>query len=114
VSKSFGRRRNINAESWQFGTYLMVTAVMAAFSYAVLGCHVRDVSLIRYTLLTLYFPIGLLVVFLSAKPGVWSRAAVLSIVAVWAAGLDAGQRAISCRIPASCSELTRARAGHVS
>ena len=87
------RRRNINAESWQFGTYLMATAVMAAFSYAVLGCHVRDVSLIRYTLLTLYFPIGLLVVFLSAKPGVWSRAAVLSIIGVWAGAsmLDNGR-----------------------
>jgi hypothetical protein len=79
------RRNTIAADRWQFGIYLMATAVMAAFSYAVLGCHVRDLSLIRYTLLTLYFPVGLLVLFISAKPPAWSRAVVLGLIAVWAA-----------------------------
>ena len=87
------RRRNIDSESRQFGTYLMVVAIEAAFAYAVLGCHVRDLSLIRYTLLTLYFPIGLLVLFLRAKPAAWSRAIVLGIVVVWGAAsmLDNGR-----------------------
>ncbi|MSO55724.1 MAG: hypothetical protein EXQ55_02205 [Acidobacteria bacterium] len=71
--------------NWQFGVYLMAVAVEAAFFYAVLGCHVRDLGLIRYTLLTLYFPIGLLVLFLSAKPPIWSRALVLGIVVLWGA-----------------------------
>jgi hypothetical protein len=79
------RRQNIGAERWQFGAYLMIVAVEAGFAYAVLGCHVRDFSLIRYTLLTLYFPIGLLVLFVSAKPPLWSRALVLGLVIVWGA-----------------------------
>jgi hypothetical protein len=87
------RRKSIGNEGWQFGTYLMVVAVQAALAYAVLGCHVRDLSLIRYTLLTLYFPIGLLTVFLSAKPAAWSRAVVFGVVIVWGAAstLDSGR-----------------------
>ena len=77
------RRKNIKPENMELGVYLMVVAIEAAIGYAVLGCHVRDFSLIRYTLLTLYFPIGLLMVFLSAKPPAWSRALVLAIVVVW-------------------------------
>jgi hypothetical protein len=87
------RRKTISNEGGQFGTYLMLVAVQAALAYAVLGCHVRDFSLIRYTLLTLYFPIGLLIVFLSAKPPAWSRAFVFSVVVVWGAAsmLDSGR-----------------------
>lgn len=76
------RARHIGS-NWQFGVYLIVVAVEAAFFYAVLGCRVRDLTLIRYTLLTLYFPIGLLVLFLSAKPPAWSRVIVLGIVVLW-------------------------------
>jgi hypothetical protein len=87
------RRKTISNEGGQFGAYLMLVAVQAALAYAVLGCHVRDFSLIRYTLLTLYFPIGLLIVFLSAKPPAWSRAFVFSVVVVWGAAsmLDSGR-----------------------
>jgi hypothetical protein len=87
------RRRSIGRESWEFGVYLMVVAVEAAFAYAVLSCHVRDHSLIRYTLLTLYFPMGLLILFLRTKPAKWSRALVLGIVIVWGAfsALDNGR-----------------------
>lgn len=77
-------RKDIGPQ-WQFGVYLMAIAVEAAFAYAVIGCYVRDFSLIRYTLLTLYFPIGLLILFLCANPAFWLRAAVLAIVAVWGA-----------------------------
>lgn len=71
--------------NWQVGAYLMLVAVGAAFAYAVLGCSVRDRSLVRYTLLTIYFPIGLLILFWSAKPPAWSRAVVLGIVVLWGA-----------------------------
>jgi hypothetical protein len=77
------RRKNITPENLELGVYLMVVAIEAAVAYAALGCHVRDFSLIRYTLLTLYFPIGLLILFLSAKPPAWSRRLVLAIVVVW-------------------------------
>jgi hypothetical protein len=79
------RRRSIGREGWEFGGYLMVVAVEAAFAYAVLGCHVRDVSLIRYTLLTLYFPVGLLLLFTRAAPARWSRIVVFGIVILWGA-----------------------------
>jgi hypothetical protein len=86
-------RRHISGDRWQFGIYLMATAAISAFAYAVVGCHVRDVSLIRYTLLTLYFPIGLLTLFVSAKPSIGSRVFVLSMVIVWAGAsmLDNGR-----------------------
>jgi hypothetical protein len=77
-------RKSLARQRWTFGVYLMATAGMAALSYAGLSCHVRDVSLIRYTLLVLYFPVGLLVLFLDARPAFLSRAAVFSIVALWA------------------------------
>ena len=79
------RRSKRIGQNWQFGFYLVVVAIEAVFFYAVLGCRVRDFTLIRYTLLTLYFPIGLLVLFLSAKPPAWSRALVLGIVVLWGA-----------------------------
>jgi len=41
-----------------FPIYLMVVGLAASLAYALLGCTVRDNMLIRYTLLTLYFPIG--------------------------------------------------------
>ena len=87
------RRKHIRPENLEFGVYLMLVAIAAAVAYAVLGCHVRDNSLIRYTLLTLYFPIGLLMLFVSAKPPAWSRRLVLAIVVVWGAWsmLDSGR-----------------------
>jgi hypothetical protein len=70
---------------WQFGAYLMLVGLASAFFYAVLGCHVRDVSLVRYTLLTLYFPIGLLMLFAVVRPPIRSRAVVFGVVILWAA-----------------------------
>lgn len=86
-------RQNVRKGNWELGTYLVIVAVEAAFAYALLGCQVRDPVLIRYTLLTLYFPIGLLILFLSAKPPTWSRALILAIVVVWAASslFDSGR-----------------------
>jgi hypothetical protein len=78
------RRRDIGPR-WEFGAYLMVIGIQSAVAYAVLSCHVRDGSLIRYTLLTLYVPIGLLVIFFCAKPGVGVRAVTLTLVLAWAA-----------------------------
>jgi hypothetical protein len=78
------RWRRIDPERREFGAYLVIVSAASAFAYAVLGCHVRDLSLIRYTLLTLYFPTGLLVLFLAAKPPAWRRAMVLGVVVLWA------------------------------
>jgi hypothetical protein len=87
------RRRKDLARQWEFGVFLMAVGLQAAFAYAVLGCHVRDGALIRYTLLTLFFPIGLLALFATTKAPVWSRAVVFGIVVLWAAGsaLDNGR-----------------------
>jgi hypothetical protein len=79
------RRKQITHDAGQFGVYLMMIGGQAAFAYAVLGCHVRDTSLIRYTLLTLYFPVGLLALFLAAHPAKWARTAVLGAVILWGA-----------------------------
>ena len=43
----------------EFSCYLILIAITAAFVYAGMGCTVRDQTLIRYTLLTLYFPVGI-------------------------------------------------------
>jgi hypothetical protein len=78
-------RKHITREIGEFGTYLVAVALAAAFAYAVLGCHVRDPVLIRYTLLALYFPIGLLILFFAAKPPGWARAFVVALVLLWSA-----------------------------
>jgi hypothetical protein len=92
-SRSPDRTDAINRDAREFGVYLILVAFAAAFAYAVLSCHVRDLSLIRYTLLTLYFPIGLLALFFSATPPRWSKALVSIIVIVWATAsmLDSGR-----------------------
>jgi hypothetical protein len=78
-------RRNIAGGNWSFGVYLMAVAAQSALAYAVLGCSVQDRSLLRYTLLTLYFPVGLLVLFLTARPRAWSRRLVTAALVVWGA-----------------------------
>jgi hypothetical protein len=77
----FRRRREIR--NWELGAFLMLVAVQSAFAYAVLGCHVRDGALIRYTLLTLFFPIGLLALFAGTQASRWSRAFVFGCVGIW-------------------------------
>jgi hypothetical protein len=62
--------------------YLVATAVQAALVYAVLGCIVRDGTLVRYTLLTVYFPVGLLAAVFSVASHVRLRIVVV-LVAVW-------------------------------
>jgi hypothetical protein len=71
---------------WEFGVYLIAIAIQSAFAYAVLSCHVRDSSLLRYTLLTLYFPVGLLALFFIARPGLRLRASALALVMILVAG----------------------------
>jgi hypothetical protein len=77
------RRQHIDS-SWQLGVYLMAVGAQAAFVYAVFSCQVRGPALIRYTLLTLFFPTGLLILFLKSRPARWMRAAVLGILVLWA------------------------------
>jgi hypothetical protein len=79
------RNRRQLRESGPFGTYLLLVGLEAAAAYAVLGCHVRDSTLVRYTLLTLYAPIGLLLLFAASKPPAWARAVVFGALGVWVA-----------------------------
>jgi len=78
-------RRHLQT-NWQFGIYLMLIGLQAAGAYAVLGCLVRDGTLVRYTLLTLFFPVGLLTLFVSSSPPTWARSLVFGLVALWALG----------------------------
>ena len=70
-------------ERWQFGAYLFVVAAQAAFAYAVLSCHVRDSSLIRYTLLTLLAPVGLVAIFFCCNPSAAARGVVVGAISLW-------------------------------
>ena len=69
---------------WMFPCYLIAVAVQAALTYAVFSCIVRDVELVRYTLLTLFLPIGLFALALSLDPAQRWRRAMLTLVATWA------------------------------
>jgi hypothetical protein len=77
-------RRELGAHA-QLGFYLIVVGAQAALAYSIVGCTVQDGTLIRYTLLTLYVPIGLLILFFCAKPPRWLRTGVLGLVVVWGA-----------------------------
>lgn len=68
----------------EFSSYLMLVAVTAAVVYAGIGCTVRDHTLIRYTLLTLYFPVGLSALFFALAPDRPWRSAVLILVTLCA------------------------------
>ena len=83
ASVQVARDRQHIGTRWEFCCYVMLIAVEAALAYAVLGCHVRDASLIRYTLLTIYFPIGLAALFFCAAPRRGLRAAMVALVMVW-------------------------------
>jgi hypothetical protein len=63
--------------------YLVAIAAQAALVYAVLGCTVRDGTLVRYTLLTIYFPIGLLAAVFSVASHARLRIVVVVLVAAW-------------------------------
>ena len=63
--------------------YLVATAAQAALVYAVFGCTVRDGTLVRYTLLTIYFPVGLLAAVFSVASHVRVRIVVVVLVAAW-------------------------------
>jgi len=76
-----GRRRL--GDRWELCAYMMLIGVEAAFAYAVLGCHVRDASLIRYTLLAIYFPIGLAALFFCASPQRNTRAVMMGLLMIW-------------------------------
>jgi hypothetical protein len=67
-----------------FCCYLILIAIQAALVYAVIGCNVRDQTLIRYTLLTLYFPIGVTALFFSVASDQRWRRAVVTLVTLCA------------------------------
>ena len=73
-----------------FAVYLILVALQSALVYALLSCLVQDHMLIRYTLPTLFLPIGICAYALGghpSKPVVWLSTCA---VAVWtmAAGAD--------------------------
>jgi len=69
----------------EFPCYLILTAITAAFVYAGVGCIVRDPTLIRYTLLTLYFPVGLCALCFAVKPREPWRGTLVTLVTLCAA-----------------------------
>jgi len=79
------RHRKNLGDQWQFGVYLMAIGVQAALAYSVLSCHVRDPGLIRYTLLTLFIPIGLATMFLCVEASALWRIVMVTLLVVWGA-----------------------------
>jgi hypothetical protein len=78
------RARAVIGDRWEFAGFLVLVGVEAAFAYAVLGCHVRDASLLRYTLLTLFIPAGLALLFFASRPQRSIRLLMSGLIAVWA------------------------------
>ena len=73
-----------------FAAYLILVGLQSALVYATLGCLVQDQMLIRYTLLTLFIPIGISAYALSgrpSKPVVWLSTCAIAAWAI-AAGTD--------------------------
>jgi hypothetical protein len=73
-----------------FAAYLILVGLQSALVYATLGCLVQDHMLIRYTLLTLFVPIGICAYALSgwpSKPVVWLSTCAIAAWAI-AAGTD--------------------------
>jgi hypothetical protein len=73
-----------------FAAYLILVGLQSALVYATLGCLVQDHMLIRYTLLTLFIPIGICAYALSGrppKPVVWLSTCAVAVWAI-AAGVD--------------------------
>ncbi len=78
------REQVVRSDRWMLPCYLVLVAIQAALVYAVLGCAVRGWPLARYTLLTMFLPIGVFTLALSVDPGVRWRRVILSLIAIWA------------------------------
>ena len=81
------------AHDRSFVAYLVLVGVQSALVYALLGCAVQDHMLIRYTLLTLFLPIGMCAYALAhrpSKPVIWLSICAISTWAT-AAAADSGR-----------------------
>jgi hypothetical protein len=67
-----------------FAAFLAVIGALAPLVYAVFGCTVRDGSLIRYTLLTLLLPIGIVALGFASRPSRIVRGVLTAGVLLWA------------------------------
>lgn len=67
----------------QFGSFLLLTGAICAVVRVVARCGELDIM--RYTLLALLAPIGVVALFLRVEPSPFRRRAVIAVVAVWAA-----------------------------
>jgi hypothetical protein len=68
-----------------FPVFLMLVGLEAAFVYTFLSCVVRDIMLIRYTLLTLFLPVGALAWLFATERSTKLRALAAVATILWAA-----------------------------
>lgn len=67
-----------------FPAYLALVGVGAALAYALVSCGVQDPMLIRYTLLSVFVPVGAAAWLLAAARSGFTRRATVVAVVVWA------------------------------
>ncbi len=70
--------------SW-FPAYLMLTGIQAALVYALFSAQVQDISLTRYTLLTIFLPIGISAWIFRTERSAAIRAVAITCILLWAA-----------------------------
>lgn len=67
----------------QFGSYLLLTGSICAIVRVVARCGELDIM--RYTLLAILAPVGIVALFLRVEPSPFRRKAVMAVLALWAA-----------------------------
>ncbi len=66
----------------QFGSYLLLTGGICAIVRVLARCGELDIM--RYTLLAILAPVGIVALFLRVEPASFRRRAVMAVVALWA------------------------------
>ncbi len=84
VAAGLRGRRHANREARSLAAYLVLVGTLTVAAYVLFGCTVRDGMLIRYTLLALYLPIGIVTIFLSVPSSGAVRGIVAGGVCLWA------------------------------
>jgi hypothetical protein len=78
-----GRSRANGGASSDFPVFLMLVGLQASLVYAVASCVVQNIMLVRYTLLTIFFPVGVVAWLLRTEPSARLRAVAIAATVVW-------------------------------